>query len=257
MDNKKIFMVFAHPDDETLGTGGTIAKYASQGVGIYLVTATNGEKGSLNRSNKIENLGLVRREELIKASKVLGIKKNYFLNYQDMLLTQVPYDELKEKIKTILKEVRPQIVVTFDSHGINGHPDHIAVSRVTTDIFEELTNHNNSNSQIGKRPFLRKLYYLTIPNSWMTGFAWIINFKRRRKYMGTPDHKITTEIDIFRFSEVKKEAWQCHASQFRNFRGIKRYVGNNFFQKEYFILANSCHLNLPRSKKEKDIFEGL
>lgn len=250
--NRKILIVFAHPDDESIGVGGTIAKYASQGVDIHLVTATNGEASRFRSTQEpAHDIGQIRKQELAKASKILGIKKIYYLNYPDGLLNTISFHELKTKIKGILTDVKPQIVITFDSHGISGHRDHKIISKVTTEASFELYNKDKNS---GLNDCLHKLYYLTIPKKWLNTLPWILNFRMRRKYKGTPDRAITTEIDIKEFAHIKKEACLCHASQFSNFKRINIYMGDKLFLKEYFILANALKYNLPKGEKENDLF---
>ncbi len=253
--HKKMLFLFAHPDDESYGAGGTIAKYASQGVEIYLVSATNGEKCRINRVGA-SDLGATRKRELIEAGRVLGVRKTYFLDYPDRYLNTVSPKEIKARLGEIMERVRPQIVVTFDSHGITGHPDHQAISRFTTEVFYELKA-CGPDADTDKDFFLWKLYYLTIPSRWLLTVPLLLNSRVRRKYRGTPLRSITTEIDVSDFKHLKRKACQCHASQFNNFRGVNRYVGSKFFKKEYFVLANPSGFR-PRAKgREKDLFEGI
>jgi N-acetyl-1-D-myo-inositol-2-amino-2-deoxy-alpha-D-glucopyranoside deacetylase len=254
---RKIVIAFAHPDDESYGTGGTIRKYASEGAEVHLITATNGEGARIKNSDRsMDDLGRVRIEELSDAGKILGIKRIHLLNYPDGLLNTIPVEQLKLKIRTILKEIRPQIVITFERNGINDHPDHKFIYRATTDAFFELCmkNHNvNNDARWGPC----KLYYLTFPKSWLNTLPWIRKFMLRKKYKGTADDEITTEIDISSFSAIKKEACEAHKSQVDSFNRIQQHIGEKYFLKESFILVNAANFDLADNRKEKDLFNGF
>src|SRR6266704_1249805 len=117
MTNKlKLMCVLAHPDDESLGNGGTIAKYAAEGVETYLVTATRGERGWFGDESDdpgLEALGKIREAELLAAARALGIRQVDFLNYLDGDLDQAPPAEAVAKIVGYVRRVKPDVVVTF------------------------------------------------------------------------------------------------------------------------------------------------
>jgi N-acetylglucosamine malate deacetylase 2 len=255
--HRKIVLVFAHPDDESYGTGGTIYRYASTGTEIHLITATNGE-GSKHRSpDKIGyDLGGVRKNELYNAGKILGIRQIHFLEYPDRLLSTIPRGELEASIKRILIKIRPQVVITFDKNGVTGHPDHKAISRATTNAFFKTYLRRSSEPPEQSSPF-PKLYYLTFPKSWLSKLSWSRKILLRRKYRGTADQDITTKIDISAFTSIKIEACKCHKTQLTSFHRLTRYIGLKYFEKEYFLLANSRTFPLGVEKRENDLFEGL
>lgn len=257
----KIVIVLAHPDDESYGIGGTIAKYSSEGVEVHLITATNGEKAKFTNSPKIiTDLGLVRKQELHEAGKILGITKIYFFDYPDQLLDEIPLDQLKLKIRNILIEINPQIVITFDSHGITGHPDHKYISKAATEVFFEIKQGMQSNCDEYERT-VSKLYYFTIPQSWLNSLPLIrklkLSLRRKFKLKGTADENITTAIDISSFALIKKKACESHQSQLHNFNRIKRSVNDKCFMHEYFVLVNLNDFDTARIKQERDLFEGL
>src|SRR5437016_3546406 len=136
MTNKlKLMCVLAHPDDESLGNGGILARYAAEGIETYLVTATRGERGWFGDESEypgLEVLGKIREAELLAAAKVLGIRQVDFLDYIDGDLDQAPQAEAVAKIAEHLRRVKPHVVVTFGQYGGYGHPDHIAISQFTT-----------------------------------------------------------------------------------------------------------------------------
>ena len=131
----RLMCVLAHPDDESLGMGGTLAKYAAEGIETYLVTATRGERGWFGDEKEypgLEALGKIREAELLNAARELGIREVKFLDYTDGDLDQANPAEATAKIVSHLRHVRPQVVITFDPNGAYGHPDHIAICQFTT-----------------------------------------------------------------------------------------------------------------------------
>jgi LmbE family N-acetylglucosaminyl deacetylase len=126
--------VLAHPDDESLGTGGALAKSAAEGVETYLVTATRGERGRFGDGTESpgpEIVGRTREAELRAAAEQLGIREVRFLDYVDGELDRVDSAEAIGRIVTHLRRVRPQVVITFGPDGAYGHPDHIAIGQLT------------------------------------------------------------------------------------------------------------------------------
>src|SRR5258708_25578660 len=134
-DTLKLMAVLAHPDAESLGIGGILAKYAAEGIETSLVTATRGERGWFGDEREypgLEALGQIREAELHGAAEVLGVRSVNFLNYIDGELDQAHPAEVVAKIAGHLRHVRPDVVVTFGPDGSYGHPDHIAISQLTT-----------------------------------------------------------------------------------------------------------------------------
>lgn len=132
---KTIVGVFAHPDDEAFFTGGTIATLAAD-HDIYTICITNGDAGQ-NSSSKTGNIADIRHEELLEAGKILGIRKTFFLNYKDGTLSNSLYHEIAEKIRKIIDDLKPEMLLTFEPRGITGHIDHIAASMITSYVFEK------------------------------------------------------------------------------------------------------------------------
>src|SRR5262249_21740709 len=127
----------AHPDDESLGFGGTLAKYAATGTDVFLVTATRGEGGRYRGSRDVghpgpEALGRIREEELRNAVAALAIRELAWLDYRDTQLDRADPNEAVSRIVNHLRRIRPHVVVTFGPDGAYGHPDHIAISQFTT-----------------------------------------------------------------------------------------------------------------------------
>src|SRR3954469_20934260 len=124
----KLMCVLAHPDDESLGTGGTLARYAAEGVDTYVVTATRGERGRLGEGERppSEVVGATRETELRAAGTELGVREVTILGYPDGALDEVDPLSAQEAIGAQLRRLRPQVVITFGPEGAYGHPDHIA-----------------------------------------------------------------------------------------------------------------------------------
>src|SRR5579872_864526 len=115
---KTIVGIFAHPDDEAFGPGGTLAKFTKEGNDVYVICATNGETATGETDKK---LGIERQSELKKSCADLGVKKVFFLGYTDGTLCNNLYHEIAEKIRKILQKLQPDILITFEPRGISGH----------------------------------------------------------------------------------------------------------------------------------------
>ena len=153
--------VFAHPDDESLGTGGTLAKYAAEGVETYLLTATRGERGRFGDNGERpgpEVVGATREAELRAAARELGIREVTLLGFPDGALDSVDPVQAQEAIASHLRRIKPQVVITFGPEGAYGHPDHIAISQLTTAAVVRAADCDFAGS---------KLYYI----AW-TGATW-------------------------------------------------------------------------------------
>ena len=131
----RLLCVLAHPDDESLGMGGTLVKYALEGIETYLVTATRGERGRFGSGIEFPGfaaVGKLREAELLAAAKELGLREVRFLDYMDGEVDQAKPAEIIAKIVAELRRVRPHIVLTFGPEGAYGHPDHIAICQFAT-----------------------------------------------------------------------------------------------------------------------------
>ena len=130
----RLMCVLPHPDDETLGAGGALARYAAEGVGTYLVTATRGERGWWGPQAEnpgLEAVGALREAELRCAAQALGLREVAFLDLIDGEVDRADPSKVIVALAGHLRRVRPQVVVTFGPDGVYGHPDHIALSQLT------------------------------------------------------------------------------------------------------------------------------
>jgi LmbE family N-acetylglucosaminyl deacetylase len=130
-----ILLLLAHPDDESFMAGGTAAMYHERGVRVALVCATRGQRGSAGKPPlvSVDELPAQRERELRDACAILGIHLLAVLDYQDQHLAEAPLTAIREQLVGAIRSERPRIVITFDPNGINGHTDHVAISRFAMD----------------------------------------------------------------------------------------------------------------------------
>jgi LmbE family N-acetylglucosaminyl deacetylase len=135
MDAGSLLFVFAHPDDESFSGAGTAMKYAEAGARIVLVTATLGQRGKCGDPPvcQPEELERVRERELREAARVIGFDALHLLGYRDKELADAPPERVRESLVRIIRGMQPSVVLTFDPNGFNVHPDHVAISRFTSD----------------------------------------------------------------------------------------------------------------------------
>ena len=134
-NDRAILFVFAHPDDESFSGAGTAMTYAAAGVRVVLVTATRGERGKTGDPAicKPEDLPRWREQELRTAAAVIGFDELHLLGYRDRELADAAPEEVRQTLVRIVRSVKPAVVLTFDPNGFNVHPDHVAISRFTSD----------------------------------------------------------------------------------------------------------------------------
>lgn len=236
----KILGIFAHPDDETFGPGGTFAKYAKAGHQVYTLTATRGQVG-MTSSQKIEgNVGKQRESELKEATKILGVKEAFVLDFADGSLNEQQLPVLKILIEKVVNQIKPEIIIIFEPLGISLHLDHIAVSKAVVSLFDQ-----------GKiTP--KKIYYFGLSNELAKQFG--------RDYGLSKDEKAVL-IDISKEWPIKLAAMKKHRTQKKDWQRILgrqkilRQKFLQFFKKEMFFLARTSIKNL--SLPEKDLLDNL
>ena len=130
-----ILFSFAHPDDESFSGAGTAMQYAAAGARVVLATATLGERGKRGEPPVCaeHEIAACRERELREAAGIIGVHELHLLGYRDRELGDAPVDEIRAKLVTLIRRVRPAVVITFDPNGFNVHPDHVAISRFTSD----------------------------------------------------------------------------------------------------------------------------
>lgn len=257
-----LLAIFAHPDDEG-AAGGTLAKFASQGVKVTLVCATHGEAGQISDPQLAtpETLGEVREEELRCACRALGIEDLRFLGFRDGRLAAVDPQEAGEKIVKTMREVDPQVVITWGPEGGYGHPDHVAISRFATSAFDSFLEGKGRE----KGPHGRtKLYYTAFPKRQIDilrshlGGLKIELSGEELEFTGVDERLITTVIDVRPYVDQKMTALFCHRTQFgpQSFMvEMPQKPLREFMGWEYFRLARSEVL--PLEGLESNLFSGL
>jgi LmbE family N-acetylglucosaminyl deacetylase len=268
----KLLAVLAHPDDESLGFGGTLAKYAAEGVETYLVTATRGERGrfgSLGKGADPVDVGCVREVELRTAAAVLGIREVSILNYPDSAVDQVEPTTAIRAIVSHIRRIQPDVVVTFGPEGAYGHPDHIAISQFTTAATvcaADCGFHMDNGSQPDCLPphHVRKLHYLAWrTNKWQayqTAFRKLTSMVDgiERQAAPWPDWAVTTEIDTSAYWPIVWKAVSCHQTQMSIYEKLEDLTdeqqnalwGSQEFYRVYSTVSGGRRL-------ETDLFEGL
>ena len=265
----RLMCVLAHPDDESLGTGGTLAKYAAEGVETYLVVATRGERGWTGepRANPgLATLGRIRAAELRAAARVLGIRRVDFLDYVDGDLDRAEPAAVIGKIAAYLRAVRPQVVVTFGPEGAYGHPDHIAICQFTTAAVAAAGGDGAlpDVNQDGAPHRVAKLYYKVWTAAEGAAYEAVFGEIRMpvdgvdRAAAPWPDWAITTRLDTARYWPTVWQAISCHRSQLPNYAALahlpparhERLWGSQGFYRALSLVNGGRAI-------EDDLFAGL
>ncbi len=269
-DTLKLMCILAHPDDESLGTGGTLAKYAAEGVETYLITATRGERGWFGDEKDdpgLAVLGQMREAELLAAAKALGLREVKFLDYVDGDLDQADPAEAVARIVGHLRRVRPHVVITFAPEGAYGHPDHIAISQFTTAAVVAAADPSQTRSH-GLAPLaphrVSKLYYMAWPKDKWAAYQSVFGDlvmhvdSMERRSVPWPDWAITTLIDTEAYWPTVWRAVSCHKTQLSAYSRLEHLPEEHhkglWGSQEYyraFSLVNGGR------KCETDLFEGL
>ena len=269
-----LLAVLAHPDDESLGVGGTLAKCAADGVDVFLVTATRGEGGRFRghpcgdeRHPGPLRLGNIRAAELRAAASELGVREVSLLDYRDRYLDCTNPREAVGRIAMCLRAFRPEVVVTFGPDGAYGHPDHIAISQFTTAAIvaaADPTFVSEGDGAAAPSHAVSKLYYLAWPQStWSAYQASVQTLSAtvdgvERHATPWPDWAITTVIDT---SEMWPTVWRavsCHESQlaaYERLRNLPPEHHRTLWGSQSFYRAFSI-VNGGRTR-ETDLFEGV
>ncbi len=218
LTGKRLVAVFAHPDDESLGPGGTIARYAAEGVEITLICATRGESGTLGHSSSYGPalLSRIRQAELEAAIEVLRIHDVRILGYPDRNVPSVRVERGIADVLTVLRQVEPDVVIAFHPSGISGHPDHKAMTSFATGAIEQLAAEADGRASDWRRRL--RLHYYLLPASVARQITW-------RELPLVPDEEVTIEIDISPYAAVKRRAIHCHKTQLAFYNRIESMPG--------------------------------
>jgi LmbE family N-acetylglucosaminyl deacetylase len=267
-DSLRLLAVFAHPDDESMGMGGTLAKYATVGVETYLICATRGEGGWFGPEEQnpgLGALGQLREKELENAVRELEMKGLYFLDYLDGDVDQADPAGATGKIATHIRRLMPQVVVTFPPDGNYGHPDHIAIGQFTSAAAVCASDANFKDPQNFAPHRVSKLYYMVDSENFINlvaPFVGDMSFPvddQLRGEVAWKDWMITTRIDMAEYCHAAWRAIQCHQSQLPTLgllaemhedAGVAVLAMQGTFYRAFSLVNGGREI-------EKDLFEGV
>jgi N-acetyl-1-D-myo-inositol-2-amino-2-deoxy-alpha-D-glucopyranoside deacetylase/mycothiol S-conjugate amidase len=282
-ERRTLLAVFAHPDDESFGPGGTLAKYAAEGVDVWLVCGTDGEAGTIDAEMlaKYASKSQLRAAELCCAAQALGLRGVDWLGYRDSgmpgtadndhpnSLYQAPMEIVVAQIVAAIRSHRPQVVICDNSHGGYGHPDHIKLHQATVQAFH-LAGDGSRFPEAGD-PYQPQSLYFTAFSAGL--FKWVVRLMpllgRNPRKAGrnqdidlvqitsweTPIH---VRIDVGPYLDVKQQASACHASQGGGgagpFRWVPAPLRKRWLREETFM--QGFPEPQPAGKPRKDLFNG-
>jgi N-acetyl-1-D-myo-inositol-2-amino-2-deoxy-alpha-D-glucopyranoside deacetylase/mycothiol S-conjugate amidase len=253
---RTILGVFAHPDDESMGPGGTLAKYAAAGHRVAFVTATDGGAGRLFAERPTDDAGRAelkraRRLETVEAARVLGIEHLGFLGWEDKGLSLRNVLEVEDTVAAILRRERPDVVLTFHGSGISYHPDHRVITLALLGAFLGAGRREwYVDSEPAETPphSPKKLYVYTAVDRAIRRDRW-----PRRVYL-SPDDEITTLVDTSAFADTKWAAILAHATQ-QNGPPFRMLYEEGAFAEECFVRIFPSPR--PGEPRETDLLAGL
>lgn len=299
--DKHLLLVHAHPDDESIGQGATMAKYVSEGIGVTLVTCTGGEMGEIlvpelehMAADRDDTLADQRRLELDNAMKELGVTDHRYLGgfktYRDSGMKwhedghAVPADTIHENafwhadlteaaahLVTVIREVRPQVMVTYDEFGGYGHPDHIQAHRVAT-YAAALAAVPSYRQDLGEAHDIAKIYWGAMSESRMrAGLRMLRDSGDTTTFEGmdpdgplppfiTADENLSAVVDGTAFIDQKMAALAAHATQITTdgpFFAMSNNLGATAWGLEFYRIAKGSRGPVDGDGLETDLFAGL
>ncbi|MFE3096521.1 N-acetyl-1-D-myo-inositol-2-amino-2-deoxy-alpha-D-glucopyranoside deacetylase [Streptomyces sp. NPDC059248] len=290
LSTRRLLLVHAHPDDESITNGATMARYAAGGARVTLVTCTLGEEGEVIppdlahlAADRDDALGEHRVGELAAAMRELGVSDHRFLggpgryrdsgmmglpqNRRDGAFWNTPVDDAAPDLVEVIRTVRPQVMITYDPRGGYGHPDHIQAHRVAMRA-AELAGERAFRRDLGEPWTIAKIYWTRVPRSVVEeGFARLraagVAFPGVASADDVPgvvdDADITAEIDGTAYADRKTAAMRAHATQIAvdgPFFALSNDLGQPIFATEYYQLAQGDP-GVPRGRREDDLFAGI
>lgn len=279
---QRLLASLAHPDDESFGPGGTLALYARQEAEVHLLCATNGDVGTVEPElmRGFQSIAELRLAELECAGKALGLTEIHPLGYRDSgmpgtadndhprALAAAPLDEVEERVVRVIRQVRPQVIITFDPIGGYHHPDHIRIHEATKLAFHSAANPERF-PEAGQPHQAEKLYYHTFSRRWL---RWIV---RAMPLLGMDpgrwgrnndidltalvehEYPVHATIDVRPVMQAKNEATACHRSQTEEDGSpgfLLTWLRRLGMGSETFTRAYPASLN---GRMENDLFDGI
>ena len=282
---KRLLLVHAHPDDETINNGVTMAKYAASGAQVTLVTCTRGEEGEVLvtelanlASDKDDKLGEHREVELKDAMAQLGINDFRFLgapnkkwrdsgmmgtpqNERGNVFWQADLDEASHELVKIILEIQPQVLITYDEFGGYGHPDHIKAHRVAMRAAELAANQGWQVSKIYWNTMPRSVIQMGIEKMKEVGSDFFGAESADDLPFAKPDELVTTVVNAPEFVEQKLAAMKAHATQISvdgPFFALSNNLGLSVWGDEYYTLVKGEKAApFDSNGRELDIFAGV
>ena len=283
MSEHRLLACFAHPDDEAFPVGGALAAHASRGVRVRLVTATLGEEGEIRQEGAAtkETLGAVRRVELACAVSALGLAEHTVWDYRDSGMAGTPpnshpralvnadADQVVERLVLEIRRFRPQVILTFEQGGLYGHPDHIAISRHTTQAFHQAGDPAAFPEQLSGEvePYAASRLFYSARNQ---GFRqeWALKLRGagidvplpspERAQEGNPPEEIHLDLDVEPHLENKMACILCHRTQVAAdwpYHRVPREVAAAILGREQYIRESPPVA--PGETVAPDFFQGL
>jgi N-acetyl-1-D-myo-inositol-2-amino-2-deoxy-alpha-D-glucopyranoside deacetylase len=290
--DRRLLLVHAHPDDETIGTGATMARYAAEGAHVTLVTCTLGEEGEVLEpmfsqlaADQADQLGGYRIAELAAACAALGVTDHRYLGgpgrYRDSGMMGTPANRhprafwgadlrtAAEELVLVVREIRPQVVVTYDPNGFYGHPDHIQAHRVAMEAVR-LAADPAVAPEHGEPWQVAKVYWTAVPKSSLqrgieefagaaeNPFGGVTSADELP--FGTPDAEIAAAVDASAYQDAKLAAMRAHATQISRDSWLYNLAGgaDGAFGLEYYVLAvGERGPGDGEHQRENDLFSGV
>ncbi len=279
--NKTLLALLAHPDDESFGPGGTLAKYAHQGVDVHVIIATDGAAGTASEGyeDKQAELAAHRMGELKRATNILGVTL-HCLDYRDSGMNGDPVNnhpkafinadkaEATGKVVSLIRQLKPDIFLTHDETGGYFHPDHIQCWKIGSAAFSAAADPSQY-VELGMPPHqTKRMYFTAFPNRFVKFYVWIMRLRRqdptkvgRNKdidltKLGMPAEKIHARIDFKDVWDIKRAASAEHGSQGGGglISYIPQFLQKAFFGKEMFMRG---YPPVPDGYQEDDLFAGI
>jgi len=267
---RTLLVALAHPDDETFGTGGLMARAAAEGHRVVIVCATRGEVGEIADPSLAtpETLGEVRERELRAAARALGVEEVRFLGFRDSGMAGTPEnadpralvnarpDDVILALVRVIREIRPDVAVTFEPGGIYGHPDHVTISERVTAAVDAAADAGRW-PDAGPAHRVPRLYYVALPKSVLrrfkdaaaaAGVQWGLADAMQIE-QAVDDSEIDAALDVTPWIERKKAAVAAHATQLGSVNKMPEGFTENMFAREWFVLA--------RGERDGELLAGL
>ena len=282
---KRLLLVHAHPDDETINNGITMAKYAQEGAKVTLVTCTRGEEGEVLveelgnlASNRDDKLGEHREIELKNAMKLLGIEDYRFLGAPDKkwrdsgmigtpqnersdVFWQANLEEVAQQLVKVILETKPQVLITYDEFGGYGHPDHIKANQVAMKAADLAANQGWKISKIYWNTMPRSVIQNGIEKMKEVGSSFFGAESADELPFAKPDELVSTVIRGVEYVPQKLEAMKAHATQIAvdgPFFALSNNLGLSVWGDEYYTLVKGEKSEPFDSEgREIDLFAGI